>query len=80
MKRQWLESIAAQALAALVLAVVGAAVWAMVLWHMGKDEGNRWHSSIRQEMAAYHDDGNLHDLGKRLEARGIETNQEPPRQ
>ena len=78
MKRQWLESIAAQALAALVLAVVGAAVWAMVLWHMGKDEGNRWHSSIRQEMATYHDDGNLQDLGKRLEARGIETTQEPP--
>lgn len=78
MKRQWLDSIAAQALAALVLAVVGAAVWAMVLWHLGKDEGNRWHSSIRQEMAIYHADGDLQALGQRLDARGIETTAEPP--
>lgn len=78
MKRQWLDSIAAQAMAALLLAVVGAAVWAMVLWHLGKDEGNRWHSSIRQEMAIYRADGDFQALSQRLDARGIETTAEPP--
>lgn len=76
-KRGVLDSIVAQVLAALILAIFGAAVWAILLWNMGRAETNRWHETVRQEIVQYRRDGDTDGLIERLAKRGVEATYEP---
>ena len=76
-KRGILDCIVAQALAALVLAIFGAAMWAILLWNMGRAETNRWHETVRQEVGTYMEDGDTDALIARLGLRGVVATYEP---
>lgn len=73
----FLDSIAAQAVAALLLVIFGAAVWATVLWNLGRADNQRWHDTVRQEIALYQEDGDTDALIQRLAKQGVEATYEP---
>lgn len=76
-RRGLLDSIVAQAMAALVLVIFGAAVWAMVLWNLGRADSQRWHETVRQQISMYQEDGDTDELIRRLGELGVEATYEP---